>query len=139
MARPGGRGLCARASGQVACGCGRWAGSAGGGFDLGDEAVAGGGDGFDEAGLAAVVVEGFAEEADGAGEGVLGDGGVGPDGVEQLLLADEAAAVLDEVEEQAEGFGLEGDGRPSAMRRKAVSSAWKRSKRKITAGSFALL
>lgn len=97
---------------------GRWReGLDGGGFsgggcvDLGDEPVPGGGDGFDEAWLAGIVVEGFAEEADGAGEGAFGDGGIGPDGVEELLLADEAAAVLDEVEEQAEGLGLEGEGR----------------------------
>ena len=85
--------------------------SGGGGLDVRDETVAGGGDGFDEAGLTGVVVQGFAEEADGAGEGAFGDGGVGPDGVEELLLADEAAAVLDEEEEQAEGLGLEGKGR----------------------------
>lgn len=86
---------------------------------MGDEAVAGGGDGFDEAGLAGIVVEGFAEEADGAGEGTFGDGGIGPDGVEELLFADEAAAVLDEVEEQAEGLGLKGEGR--AVRDEAES------------------
>ncbi len=54
--------------------------------------------------------ERLAQQADGAGEGAFGDGGIGPDGVEQLLLADEAAAILDEVEEQAERLGLEGDG-----------------------------
>ena len=80
-------------------------------LDVGDEAVAGGWDCLDEAGLAAVVVEGLAEQADGAGEGAFGDGGIGPDGVEEFLLADEAAAVLDEVEEQAESLGLKGDGR----------------------------
>ena len=83
----------------------------GGGVNLGDEAVAGGGDGFDEAGFTGIVVEGFAEQADGAGQGVFGDGGIAPDGVEQFLFADEAAAVLNEVEQQAEGLGLEGDGR----------------------------
>ncbi len=85
--------------------------SRGGGIDVRDEAVAGGGDGFDEAWLTGVIVQGFAQEADGAGEGAFGDGGVGPDGVEELLLADKAAAILDEVEEQAEGLGLEGEGR----------------------------
>jgi hypothetical protein len=93
--------------------------SGGGGLDVGDEAVAGGGDGFDETGLTGVVVQGFAQEADGAGEGAFGDGGIGPDGVEELLLADEAAAVLDEVEEQAEGLGFEGEGR--AIRDEAES------------------
>jgi hypothetical protein len=33
------------------------------------------------------------------------------------VLTDETAAVLDEIEEQTEGFGLEGDGR--AVRNKA--------------------
>lgn len=79
------------------------------GVDPSDEAVAGGGDGFDESGFAAVVVEAFAEEADGAGEGVFGDGSVSPHGVEDLLLAEEASAVLDEVEEKAESLGLEGN------------------------------
>jgi hypothetical protein len=86
---------------------------------VGDEAVAGDGDGFDEAGLAGIVVEGFAQEADGAGEGAFGDGGVGPDGIEELLLANQAAAVLDQVEEQAERLGLEGEGR--AVRDEAES------------------
>ena len=83
----------------------------GNGLDLGDEAVTDSWDGLDEAGLAAVVVEGLSQEADGAGEGVLRDSGIGPDGIEDLLLSEEPAAVLNQVEEQAEGFGLEGDGR----------------------------
>ncbi len=96
----------------------RWhAGLDGGGFsgvgdvDVGYETVPGGGDGFDEAGLTGVVVKGFAEEADGTGESAFRYRGVGPDGVEKFLLADEAASVLDEVEEQAEGLRLDGDGR----------------------------
>jgi hypothetical protein len=80
--------------------------SDGGGIDVGDEAVAGGGDGFDEAGFARVVAQSFAEKPDGAGEGAFGDHGVGPDGIEELLLANQAAAVFDQVEEQAERLGL---------------------------------
>lgn len=83
----------------------------GGGFDVGYKTVAGGWDGLDEAGLPGIVIEGFAEEADRASEGAFGDDGIGPDGVKEFLLADQATAVLDEVEEQAERLGLEGDGR----------------------------
>lgn len=72
----------------------------------------------DEAGIAAIVVEGFAQETDGAGERTFGDSGVQPDGVEGFLFADEAPAALDEIEEQAERLGLE-TGEPSAVRGKA--------------------
>jgi hypothetical protein len=105
-----GRGLHSRAWARWREGLDGGGFSVGGGVDMCNEAVAGGGDGFDEARLTGIVVESFAEEADGAGEGALGNSGIGPDSVEDLLLADEAAAVLDEVEQQAEGLGLEGDG-----------------------------
>src|SRR6185437_699875 len=88
-----------------------------GGFDPGDEAVAGSRDGFDESRLAGVVIERFAKQADEAGEGAFGDGRVGPHGVEDLLLADQAAAVLDQVQEQAKSLWLKGNRR--AVRRKA--------------------
>jgi hypothetical protein len=82
----------------------------GGRVDLRDKPVSGGRNCFDEAWLPRIVVQGFTEEPDGAGEGVFSDGGVPPNGVEKLLLADETTAVLDEVEEQAKGLWLEGDG-----------------------------
>jgi hypothetical protein len=84
----------------------RWGGGVGVGDYLGDEAVTGGGDGLEEAWLTAILVESLAEKANGASERVLGDGSIAPNGTEQFLFADETAAVLDEIEEQAERFGL---------------------------------
>lgn len=80
------------------------------GVDIRDEAVASGGHGFDEAGLARIFVQGLSEETYRAGEGAFADRCVTPDGVEKFLLTDEAAAILDELEEQAKGLGFESDG-----------------------------
>jgi hypothetical protein len=80
------------------------------GLDLGDEAVADGWDCLDETGLAAVVVKCPAKQTDGAGEGAFGDGGVPPDTIQELLLADDAASVLDEEEKEAESLGFKRDG-----------------------------
>jgi hypothetical protein len=79
------------------------------GFYLGDEAVASGGNGFYKARLAGVVVERFAQQADRAGERAFGHGCVGPDSVQDLLLAHQASAILEEIEQEAEGFGFQCD------------------------------
>ena len=79
--------------------------------DRRDEAVAAAVDGLDDALLGAVVADGAAGRLDATRERRLADEAVAPDVVEQLVLADDAVAVLDEVGEDAEDLRLDRHGR----------------------------
>ena len=59
--------------------------------------------------VAAVVVDRLAHGIDPAGQGRFGDDAAVPDVVEQLVLADHAIAVLDEIEQNVEHLRLERD------------------------------
>jgi hypothetical protein len=61
--------------------------------------------------------EGFAQQVEMLAEVALLDAGIGPEGFKQLALGDDALWVQDEVGEQVEGFGADGDGARAAMKR----------------------
>lgn len=75
-------------------------------MDVGGELVAAARDGDDAGGA---VGEGLAQAEDVLGEVALLDEGTGPDRGDEVLLEDDAAGVGDEVEEDVEGLGGEGD------------------------------
>ena len=56
-----------------------------------------------------VAADDLAEADDGIGEIGLADVDVGPEGVNEFLLANEVFGAADEAKECVEGFGLEGD------------------------------
>jgi hypothetical protein len=75
-----------------------------------DPAVAARRDRLDIPRLARFVAEDAAQLGDDAGQGVVGNGGVGPDGFKDLLLGDEFARALDQERQQIERFGFERQG-----------------------------
>lgn len=48
-------------------------------------------------------------------KGIVGDGDVGPDGIDQLILADDAAGVLQQIDEQRQRFGAQVDVVPAPL------------------------
>jgi hypothetical protein len=78
-------------------------------FDRGNEAVADGGHGLDVAGYFGVIAECFAKLCNDAGKSVVAHGDVLPDVAQEFFLADGAGAVLNEVEQEPDGLGFEGE------------------------------
>ena len=74
------------------------------------KAIATAGDGFYDFVAGCVFGEGFAEEEDLLGEVAFLDELPGPKGLEELVLGDNAVVVLEQVEEQIEGFAVERQG-----------------------------
>src|SRR5215469_414828 len=80
-----------------------------GNLNMAEEAVADRGHGGDIARLMGVVAEYFAQERDAAGQGVLRDGDVAPDGIEQLFFGDELLWAAQQEEQDAKCLRLHGE------------------------------
>src|SRR5690554_3556513 len=68
-------------------------------LNLGDELIAQPAPGGDQPWCAAGIAQGLAQFLDGLGDGADRSGVVSPDGIEQLILADHAGSLLDQVAE----------------------------------------
>src|SRR5215469_5413052 len=78
-------------------------------FYIAEEAVADCGHGGNEAGLMDVVSEQLSQEREAAGQGVLRDGDVAPDGIEQFFFGDELVRVAEQEEQDAKCLRLHGE------------------------------
>ena len=78
--------------------------------DSSDEAKPAVVNGLDEAWRIGVILQCQAQFADRLGERVLGNGRVGPDGVEQLALGHQRPRTLDQVAEHGERLGSQWNG-----------------------------
>jgi hypothetical protein len=72
-----------------------------------DEPVSCRGNGLDEARLVGVVFEHMAKKRDSAGQGAFGDDGISPHGIEQFILGDQMARMVEEVNQHPIGLGFE--------------------------------
>ena len=80
-------------------------------FDGGEEAVAAAGEGFDEARVAGLVAEGFADAVDGGVDAVLevDEGAVGPELAADGFAGEDLAGALEQHGEDLEGLRVELD------------------------------
>jgi hypothetical protein len=74
-----------------------------------DETVSALGDGLDEPGLPGVIVENFSQLEYVGAQDLWLDVGLGPEGIEQLVMGDESAGVFDEIAQNRERLAGEGD------------------------------
>ena len=87
---------------------------------LADEANAAAGDGADQALRCAAVADRLAHGVQAGCQGRFGHGPAAPDGLDQIVLADDAAAVADEVDEDVEDLRFDGDGAGSVAQFAAI-------------------
>ncbi len=99
-------------------GCGGWT-LVGGGcggvlcevLDGGDEAVAAAGEGFDEARVARLIAQGFADAVDGGVDAVVevDEGAVGPEGAGYFIAGEDFVGSLEQHQQDLEGLDVELD------------------------------
>ncbi len=78
--------------------------------DLADEPESLAGDGADQALFLAIVADRLADRIDMTGQRRLGNDPSVPYRIEQIVLADDVLAVLDQMDEQVEDLRPDGDG-----------------------------
>ena len=76
-------------------------------LDRRDQPVTAPGDGFDDARLPGIVLEQAAQLGHRTGEDIVGDGGVGPGGLEQLVLRHHPAGALRQADQDQHHLGFE--------------------------------
>ena len=89
-------------------------------FNVFDPPISPGRHGLEIACFAGFVAKHPTQLRDHARQGVIGDGGVGPQRLEDLLLAEQVSGPLDHQDQQVEGLGLKGQRDAGALEAIAV-------------------